>query len=137
MLRALLLLMAAVLMVGSIDGAAAQRVPVTPPFQRVVLQHRILGRGAEQEIAVALEPQTAVPAVFQLSITYADGTTQDVLDQSFGRTANITWQVPAGAPEGTAFFRLKTSGCGCGDRSSSSGSAAREAVVEGTFYVRP
>jgi hypothetical protein len=137
MLRVLLLLVAAALMVASIDGAAAERVALTPPFQQVVLAHREIAPGAEQEIAVTLEAQAATPALFQLMITYADGTTQDVLDQSLGSTAGIAWQIPAGVPEGTATFRLKTSGCGCGDPSSSSGSTALEAAIEGTFYVRP
>lgn len=134
MLRLLLLLLSSLLLVGSVAAAAGLRL-AAPPFREVLVARQMAAAGGEQSLTVTLDQQAATTTILRLTITYPGGATQEVLDQTFGSTATLTWQVPAGAAPGEASFRLVTSGCGCGDRSSATLAADREYTLDGAFFV--
>ena len=140
MTRLLLLLCACIISAGCGQNQPAQSpvdsLPVQAPFQRVVVAQPTIAPGSEQTISVTLDQQASTTTVLQLEITYAGGATQDVLDQTVGSTATLNWQVPGDTQSGEAKFRLKSSGCGCGDRSSATGPTDVESTVEGHFIVQ-
>ncbi len=137
MLRLFLILLSFILV--AVSGAEGGALPIAAaaPFRQIVLAHQALAPGAEQALAIALD-QTSATTVLQLTVTYADGKTQDVLDQTLGSTASVTWQVPEDAAPGAAAFQLKTGSCGCGDRSAASAAPAGiERTITGYFFVTP
>ena len=141
MTRLLLLLCACIISAGCSKNQPAQSasvdaIAVKAPFQRVVVEVPKIAPGGEQTISVTLDQQAPTTTVLQLEITYAGGATQDVLDQTVGSTATLNWLVPGDAHTGEANFRLKSSGCGCGDRSSATGPTDIESTVEGHFFVQ-
>jgi hypothetical protein len=141
MTRLLLLLCACIISAGCSKNQPAQSasvdaIAVKAPFQRVVVEVPTIAPGGEQAISVTLDQQASTTTVLQLEITYAGGATQDVLDQTVGSTATLNWQVPGDTQSGEAKFRLKSSGCGCGDRSSTTGPTDIESTVEGHFFVQ-
>lgn len=141
MTRLILLLCACIISAGcggasTVPPAAMDSIPVKAPFQSVVVAQPTIAPGGEQTIAVTLEQQAPTTTILQLQITYAGGATQDVIDQTVGSTATLNWLVPDDAKSGDAKFRLKSSGCGCGDRSSVTGPTDIETMVEGHFFVQ-
>ncbi|HQY92658.1 hypothetical protein [Caldilinea sp.] len=136
MTRLLLLLFSSILFAGSIEAAATLPVTIEPPFRQVLVEQGAIAPGQEQAISVTLDQLTATTTILQLTITYPDGETQDVLKQMVGSTATLSWLVPTSAPAGMATFRLVTSGCGCGDRSGLTGPTNLESVAEGYFFVQ-
>ena len=141
MTRLILLLCACIISAGcggasTMQPSSVDSIPVKAPFQSVVVAQPTIARGGEQAISVTLAQQAPTTTILQLEITYAGGATQDVLDQTVGRTATLNWQVPDDAKSGDAKFRLKSSGCGCGDRSSATGPTDIESMVEGHFFVQ-
>jgi hypothetical protein len=73
--------------------------------------------------------------ILTLSITYADGQRQTVVESSLANTATLSWTVPAGAAQGVASYRLAVGGCGCGMGDYGAAQPALESSVEGTFLV--
>jgi hypothetical protein len=141
MTRLIMLLCACVISAGcgqtpTVQSPPVDSIPVTAPFQRVVVAQPTIAPGREQTISVTLEQAASTTTVLQLEVTYAGGATQDVLDQTVGSTATLNWLVPDDAQVGEAKFRLKSSGCGCGDRSSATGPTDIESMVEGHFFVQ-
>ncbi|MFN8469382.1 MAG: hypothetical protein U0X20_27755 [Caldilineaceae bacterium] len=141
MTRLLLLLCACIISAGcgqppTVGASSVGSIAVQAPFQRVVVAQPTIAPGGEQAISVTLELGASTTTVLQLEITYTGGTTQDVLDQTVGSTATLNWLVPDDAQSGEAKFRLKSSGCGCGDRSSATGPTDIESTVEGHFFVQ-
>ena len=141
MSRLLLLLWACIIIGGcgqtqTVQSPPVDSIAVKAPFQRVVVAQPTIAPGGEQAISVTLEQAASTTTVLQLEITYAGGATQDVLDQTVGSTATLNWLVPDDAQVGEAKFRLKSSGCGCGDRSSATGPTDIESMVEGHFFVQ-
>jgi hypothetical protein len=137
MLRLLLVILSSVLLVSSARAFTGADVPAAalPPLRAVTLGQEVVAPGGEQSLVVSLTPGLAATTILRLRITYADGTTQEVLDQTLGSTATLTWQVPEGTPGGRATFELTSSGCGCGDRSSATQAADRESSLAGTFEI--
>lgn len=135
MLRLILLLCFPILFAGSIDPAALLPTTLEAPFQQVVVQRGAIVAGQEQAIAIKLDKATATTTILELTVTYPDGTTQQVLDQTLGRTADIAWQVPPGTAVGMAHFAVVTSGCGCGDRSAATSPIDLESTATGHFFV--
>lgn len=133
--RLILLLLSFVLIASCGEPSASLPVAVEAPFRQVVVQRQTIAPGAEQAISVRLDQQATTTTILQLKITYPGGATQDVLDQTFGSTATINWLVPENVQSGEARFLLKTSGCGCGDRSGATGPTELESTVEGHFFV--
>jgi hypothetical protein len=139
MVRLILLGLALILVAGcGAPAAPAAALPVAAkaPFRQVVVEQQTIAAGAEQAISVTLDQQAATTTILQLTITYPGGETQDVLDQTLGSTATLNWLVPDDIRSGEARFRLKTSGCGCGDRSSAAELTDLETTVEGSFFVK-
>lgn len=120
----------------TLQSPTVESIPVKAPFQQVVVAQPRIAPGGEQTIAVTLEQQAPTTTVLQLEIIYPGGATQDVLDQTVGSTATLNWLVPGDTQSGEATFRLKSSGCGCGDRSSATGPTDIESMVEGHFFVQ-
>jgi hypothetical protein len=137
MVRLILLLCFPILLAGSIDPAGLLSTAVEAPFQQVAVQRVAIASGQEQSIAVKLDKSTATTTILALTVTYADGTTQRVLDQTLGATADIAWQVPPGTAAGMAQFTVETSGCGCGDRSVAAAPIDLESTATGFFYIHP
>jgi hypothetical protein len=108
---------------------------VTPPFREAWLARAAVTPGGEQTLAVTLAGRSATTTILQLTVTYPDGNTQDVLDQTLGNSATLTWQVPATANAGVATFRLQLGDCGCGDRSLGAAPATGASALAGTFVV--
>jgi hypothetical protein len=143
LLRVLLLLLSSLLVVVSagaagsapLVAAGALQLAAAPPYQEVLLARQAVARGEEQSLAVTLAGEPAATTILQLTITYPDGTTQEVLDQTVGRTATITWQVPATAAPGVASFELQTSGCGCGERTIGATVANPQGLLAGAFAI--
>ena len=141
MTRLLLLLCACIMSAGcsqpsTVQSSTLQSIPVKAPFQRVVVAQPTVAPGSEQTISITLDQQAPTTTVLQLEVTYAGGATQDVLDQTVGSTATLNWLVPGDAQSGEAKFRLKSSGCGCGDRSGATSPTDIESMVEGHFFVQ-
>jgi hypothetical protein len=141
MTRLLLLLCACIISAGCgqnkpAQSASVNAIAVKAPFQRVVVEEPTIRPGGEQTISVTLDQGATTTTVLQLEVTYAGGATQDVLDQTVGSTATLNWLVPGDTQSGEARFRLKSSGCGCGDRSSATGPTDIESTVEGHFVVQ-
>jgi hypothetical protein len=142
MARLFLLVLALFLVAGCGEPAApaapATALPVAAkaPFRQVVVERQTIAAGAEQAISVTLDQRAATTTILQLTITYPGGETQDVLDQTLGSTATLNWLVPDDIRSGEARFRLKTSGCGCGDRSGTAELTDLESTVEGSFFVK-
>jgi hypothetical protein len=141
MTRLILLLCACIISAGcgqtsAVPPSSMDSIPVQAPFQRVVVAQPTIAPGGEQAISVTLEQGASTTTVLQLEITYAGGAKQDVLDQTVGSTATLNWLVPGDTQSGEAKFRLKSSGCGCGDRSSTTGPTDIESTVEGHFFVQ-
>jgi hypothetical protein len=141
MTRLILLLCACIISAGCSQAPTAKSpqvdsISVKAPFQRVVVAQPTIAPGGEQTISVTLEQGASTTTVLQLEITYTGGATQDVLDQTVGSTATLEWLVPDDAQTGEARFQLKSSGCGCGDRSSATGPTDIESMVEGHFFVQ-
>jgi hypothetical protein len=140
MLR-LSLLVAVFALVGACSTPKAPPPPVLPPtateppFLSVAVEQEKVAPGREQALAVTLDADGATTIILQLTITYPGGTTQAMIDQTFGQTATLNWLVPGDAQRGVAQFQLKTSGCGCGDRSLAGASTDLESTAEGYFYV--
>jgi hypothetical protein len=137
MVRLILLLCFPILLAGSIDPAVLLPTAVEAPFQQVAVQRGTVGAGQEQSIAVTLDKSTATTTILELTVTYPDGTTQRVLGQTLGTTADIAWQVPPGTAAGMAQFAVETSGCGCGDRGVAAAPIDLESTATGFFYIHP
>jgi hypothetical protein len=140
MTRLLWLLCACIISAGcsqnpAVESTTEDSIPVKAPFQHVVVAQPTIAPGREQTISITLDQQAPTTTILQLEITYAGGATQDVLDQTVGSTATLNWLVPGDTQSGEASFRLKSSGCGCGDRSSATGPTDIESTVEGHFFV--
>ena len=141
MTRLILLLCTCIISAGcgqtsTVPPSSVDSIRVQAPFQSVVVEQPTIAPGGAQTISVTLEQGASTTTVLQLEVTYAGGATQDVFDQTVGSTATLEWLVPGDAQSGEARFRLKSSGCGCGDRSSATGPTDIESMVEGHFFVQ-
>jgi len=135
--RLVSLIVVALFCVGSVHQSAPTLLErVDPFFRQVVIERVAAAPGGEQAIHVTLHDPGAVTTIFQLAVTYANGVSQTVLDETMGSEATLSWVVPANAGAGAARFELTTSGCGCGDRSRPSSSVSGESTAEGHFYVQ-
>ncbi len=131
------LIVVALSCVGSIHQATPTLLARVDPFFRQVVVERVAATpGGEQALHVTLHDPGAVTTILQLAVTYANGVTQSVLDETMGSEATLSWVVPANAGAGAARFALTTSGCGCGDRSRPSNTVSGESTAEGHFYVQ-
>ena len=137
MARLVSLIVGALFCAGSVQQAALTLLDRADPFFNQVVVDRISAApGSEQTLHVTLNDPGAVTTIFQLAVTYANGVTQTVLDETMGSEATLSWVVPANAGVGAARFELTTSGCGCGDRSRPSNPVGGESTAEGHFYVQ-
>ena len=140
MVRMVLLGLVSLLFAGAATGsvaAGARTLSVTgkPPFQSVTVAHITRAPGQEQTLTVTLAPETAATTILQLIVTYPGGSTQTVLDQTFGSAATLAWTVPAEAQAGMAHFSVRASDCGCGPRSAGAMPVVQASTTEGSFFV--
>ncbi|MBX3014829.1 MAG: hypothetical protein KF832_25135 [Caldilineaceae bacterium] len=115
-------------------AAAPPAVTTNPFFTEASLERAAVPVGGSQQLRLRLARAAGMATIFQLTITYANGAEQQVIDSTLGQEATLAWQIPPDATPGEATFRLTTNDCGCGDRSTGQLTLAGEA--EGKFRVR-
>ncbi len=135
MIRIIGLLCLSLLFAGSIQAKSARLATTEPPFQQVAVMYDVAAPGQEQTLTITLDQPGGLVTIFRLGITYANGATQEVLDETMSNNSTISWVVPADAGAGMARYQLSTSGCGCGDRSRPAGPVNIESSAEGVFLV--
>ena len=119
------------------------RAPLTTPppvvttnafFAQAVLDAGAVRIGEQQNLHLILQKAASSETIFQLTVTYANGSEQSVINATLGRETTLSWTIPADAGVGVATFHLTTSDCGCGDRSPGQVNLTGEA--EGEFRVQ-
>ena len=103
-------------------------------FAQAVLDAGAVRVGDQQQLHLLLEKTASSETIFQLTVTYANGSEQRVINATLGREATLSWDIPADAGVGVATFQLTTSDCGCGDRSP--GQVTLTGEAKGEFHVR-
>lgn len=135
MIRIIGLLFLSLLFASSVQAKSTRFATAEPPFQQVAVMYDVAAPGQEQTLAITLDQPGGFVTIFRLVVTYANGATQDVLDETMSNNTTISWVVPADAGAGVARYRLSTSGCGCGDRSRPASPVNTESSAEGVFFV--
>lgn len=103
-------------------------------FAQAVLDAGAVRIGEQQQLHLILQKTISSETIFQLTVTYANGIEQRVINATLGRETTLSWDIPADAGVGVATFHLTTNDCGCGDRSPGQVNITGEA--EGEFHVR-
>lgn len=103
-------------------------------FTQAVLDAGAVRIGEQQNLHLVLQKTASSETIFQLTVTYANGSEQRVINATLGREATLSWDIPADAGVGVATFHLTTSDCGCGDRSP--GQVTLTGEAKGEFHVR-
>lgn len=103
-------------------------------FAQAVLDAGAVRIGEQQQLHLLLQKTASSETIFQLTVTYANGVKQSVINATLGRETTLSWDIPADAGVGMATFHLTTSDCGCGDRSPGQVNLTGEA--KGEFHVR-
>lgn len=117
------------------QGATPQPVVTTNAFfAQAVLDAGAVRIGEQQNLHLILQKTATSETIFQLTVTYANGSEQTVIKATLGRETTLSWTIPADAGVGVATFHLTTSDCGCGDRSPGQVNLSGEA--EGEFHVQ-
>lgn len=111
------------------DATAGSRI------LRVHLQPTAAVPGAPQTLDATLHNPMGELMILTLSITYADGQKQTVVESSLTETGILSWTVPKTASTGLANYRLSAGGCGCGAGDYGLQPPALESTMEGTFAV--
>ncbi|RIK28947.1 MAG: hypothetical protein DCC55_38390 [Chloroflexi bacterium] len=104
-------------------------------IRQVRLPHKAVSRGEPQTLDVTLHNPMGELMILTLSITYADGQKQTVVESSLSETGALSWTVPADTAPGGAAYRLTAGGCGCGMGDYGLAPPALESSAEGTFRV--
>lgn len=73
--------------------------------------------------------------ILTLSITYANGQQQTVVESSLSGVAALSWTIPVTAARGTTHYRLTAGGCGCGMGDPGVQPLGLESSAQGTFMV--
>lgn len=103
-------------------------------FAQAVLDAGAVRIGEQQNLHLVLQKAASSETIFQLTVTYANGIEQSVINATLGRETTLSWAIPADAGVGVATFHLTTSDCGCGDRSP--GQVNITGKAEGEFRVQ-
>lgn len=114
--------------------AAPPVVTTNAFFAQAALDAGTVGIGEQQNLHLILQKTASSETIFQLTVTYANGIEQNVINATLGRETTLSWDIPADAGVGVATFHLSTSDCGCGDRTPGQVNLTGEA--EGEFHVR-
>lgn len=131
-----ILVILGLLMMGC-SGRAAEAAPavtVNGFFEQATLQSGALQMGETQELHLLLHNGGGSETIFQLTVTYANGIEQSVINTTLGRETTLSWAIPADAGVGVATFHLTTSDCGCGVRAPGQVNITGEA--KGEFRVQ-
>ncbi|MEZ4869368.1 MAG: hypothetical protein R3C14_49050 [Caldilineaceae bacterium] len=139
-LRAFLILIVALTVALSVDASSALPptfYAVTPNalLATVTLQAEPVHAGETQQLTVTLNKTPGSQTIFSLEITYADGSTQAVVDATLSNIATLTWEIPRGTQPGLTTFHLATTGCGCGERTIAQPTTNLESSIDGWFVV--
>lgn len=136
LLRVLIMLTVTLSMDASVASLPAFYPTTSPTLLAVVtLQAGHIHAGDTQNLVATLNTAPGSQTIFTLAITYADGSTQEVVDATISNVATIGWQTPAEAQPGIATFHLATTGCGCTDRALAQPAISQESSLDGWFIV--
>ena len=86
-------------------------------FAQVTVAAPQLRAGEQQQLQVVLHKSSKSVIIFKVAVDYANGTHQALVEATDGNHATIAWSLPADAGAGRATFRIETTGCGCGELS--------------------
>jgi hypothetical protein len=121
------------------SGRAVEVAPVVTVngfFEQATLRSGALRAGETQELHLVLQNGGGSETIFQVTITYANGVEQQVVDATTARATTLAWTIPADAGAGVANFALTTTGCGCGVRTLTQTTTTLEGKAEGQFRVQ-
>ena len=89
--------------------------------------------GDQQQLQVVLNKASKSVIIFKVAVDYANGTHQAVVEATDGNHTTIAFALPSDAGVGRATFRIETTGCGCGELSTT----RKFDAANGWFVVQP
>jgi len=131
----LLLFMGSVAQAGAPPPSVAHsRIPDTQ-FILAAVESNPLASGQTQNFFVKLESSPGELVILTLAITYPSGVKRTVVGSTMTGEATLSWPIPPEAGQGTAMYRLTSSGCGCGSGQDGQPKTAIQKIAEGSFSI--